>query len=311
MASLRFHGQYECYPAIMLIGRALFTWEWSHVHDVAKSCTRRRRRCKAMSLKVDVQQAIFAILTLITFLGTIYSVKNHTYLDTSDPSLTHLPHHLHQTHYFATKANFLNVLFIKRAWAWTSSAFFFLWITSPRQQRSIRSLSKWALATAIWLVFTSWFFGPALLERFIAVSGGECTISLPSGATLSIPSEFCFTKSSVSPYTHPYLFASPLLLPEGQWAIVPRMRRGHDVSGHIFLLTMSTLFLADQLALSLRSRSNSPWTPAHKYAVLYTLGTIAIWLFATYTTSLYFHTPLEKFTGYLLGIAGYALIRMI
>ncbi|KAI6032859.1 inositol phospholipid synthesis and fat-storage-inducing TM-domain-containing protein [Pisolithus orientalis] len=228
-----------------------------------------------MPFKVDVLQATFTILTLIIFLGTIYSVKNNTYLDTSDPFLTHLPHHLHETHYFATKANFLNVLFIKRAWAWTSSAFLFLWITSPRQQRSLRRLSRWALGTAVWLVFTSWFFGPALLERFIAASGGECTISLPSGAALSIPNEFCFTKSTVSPLTHPSLFASPLLLPEGHWTIVPRMRRGHD------------------------------------YAVMYTFGIIAIWLFATYTTTLYFHTPLEKLTGYLLGITGHVLTRII
>lgn len=266
---------------------------------------------KAMPFKVDVLQATFTILTLIIFLGTICSVKNNTYLDTSDPFLTHLPHHLHETHYFATKANFLNVLFIKRAWAWTSSAFLFLWITSPRQQRSIRRLSKWALGTAVWLVFTNWFFGPALLERFIAASGGECTVSLPSGAALSIPNEFCFTKSTVSPLTHPSLFASPLLLPEGHWTIIPRMRRGHDVSGHIFLLTLSTLFLADQLTLSLLSRSNSPWTPTHKYAVMYTFGIIAIWLFATYTTTLYFHTPLEKLTGYLLGITGHVLTRII
>ncbi|KAL4074231.1 Fat storage-inducing transmembrane protein [Scleroderma yunnanense] len=263
-----------------------------------------------MSFKIDVLQATFAVLTLIVFLGTVYSVKNNTYLDTSDPLITHLPHHLHNTHYFATKSNFLNVLFIKRAWAWTSSAFLSLWITSPHQQRSIRRLYKWALATAAWLVFTSWFFGPALLERFIAASGGECTVSLPSGAAFSIPNELCFTKSRISPVTHPSLFASPLLLPEGQWTAIPRMRRGHDVSGHLFLVTMSILFLADQLTVSLRSSSSS-WTHAHKYAIIYTAAIIGMWLFAAYTTSVYFHTPLEKLTGYLLGVAGYALTRII
>jgi len=250
-----------------------------------------------MPFKIDLLQASFTTLTLIIFLGTVYSVKNSTYLDTSDPVITHLPHHLHNTHYFATKSNFLNVVFIKRAWAWTSSTFLFLWITSPRQQRSVRRLSKWVAATAAWLVFTSWFFGPALIDRFIAASGGECTIVLPSGASFPIPNEFCFTKSRLSPLTHPGLFAYPLLLPEGPWTTTPRMRRGHDVSGHIFLLTMSVLFLSDQLTSSLRS-SPSAWTPAHKYAVIYTSAIIVIWLFAAYTTSVYFHTPLEKLTGY-------------
>lgn len=281
---------------------------------------------RAMPLKVDVFQAAFTTLTLTIFLGTVYSVQNNTYLDTSNPLLTHLPHHLHKTHYFASKSNYLNVVFIKRAWAWTSSAFFFLWATSPPQQRTYRRLVKWALGTAAWLLFTSWFFGPPLFERLIAASGGECTVLLPSGAIFSVPNEFCFTKSTISPFTHPLLFASPFLLPEGQWTAVPRMRSGHDVSGHIFLLTMSVLFLADELKPLLRSPS-STWTPLHKYSVLYTSAMIAIWLFAIYTTSVYFHAPLEKFSGYrecryscptlsltiiiVLGIAGYALTQVL
>ncbi|KIJ67629.1 hypothetical protein HYDPIDRAFT_84592 [Hydnomerulius pinastri MD-312] len=261
-----------------------------------------------MPVKIDVQQAAFTTVTLVLFIGTVYSVKNNTYLDTSNPFLTHLPHHLHKTDYFASKSNFLNVWFIKRAWGWTSFAFLFLWLTSAPHVRSMRRVLVWAVESAAWLAFTSWFFGPALLERLIAASGGECTISLPSGGAFAVPNEYCFTKSTVSPLTHPDLFTAPFLLPEGPWNAVPRLRKGHDVSGHVFLLTMSVLFLADQLRPSLRAAS---WPAMHKWAVLATTGLIAIWLFALGTTSVYFHTPLEKFTGYLLGIAGYGLTLLL
>ncbi|KAH7888464.1 inositol phospholipid synthesis and fat-storage-inducing TM-domain-containing protein [Phlebopus sp. FC_14] len=260
-----------------------------------------------MTVKIDVPQAAFTTVTLILFLGTVYSVKNSTYLDTSDPSLTHLPHHLHKTDYFASKSNILNVWFIKRSWGWTSLAFLFLWLTSPPKKRTLRRVLKWSVEMLVWLVFTSWFFGPALLERLIAVSGGECTVALPSGVAFSVPNEFCFTKSTVSPLTHPSLFAMPFVLPEEQWTVIPRLRKGHDVSGHVFLLTMSVLFLADQIEPSLRAAAWSRW---HRWAVGFTASVLGLGLLSLITTSVYFHTPLEKFTGYLLGVAGYSLTRM-
>ena len=72
--------------------------------------------------------------------------------------------------------------------------------------------------------------------------------------------------------------------------------RGHDVSGHIFLLTMSILFLTDQITHSLRH--DALWTAAHNLAVTANTVLIGIWVFATYTTAVYFHTPFEKLTGF-------------
>ncbi|KAH7920784.1 hypothetical protein BV22DRAFT_1020589 [Leucogyrophana mollusca] len=255
----------------------------------------------------DLRHGAFIAVTSILLFGTIYSVINDSYLDTSNPLLTHLPHPLHKTHYFANKANVLNVWFIKRAWGWTSIAFLLSWATSPRQQRTAGRVLKWAVETAVWLVFTSWFFGPAILERLIAASGGECMISLPTGAIIAVPVEYCFTKSTVSPSSHPNFFSTALLLPDDPWHAVPRLRRGHDVSGHVFLLTMSILFLADQLRHSLRT---APWPRLHNWAVAFNATLIGIWLLASYTTSLYFHSPFEKFTGYLLGVAGFALTQI-
>ncbi|KAJ3519592.1 hypothetical protein NM688_g9279 [Phlebia brevispora] len=244
--------------------------------------------------------AIGGSVSAIVFFGTVYSVVYDTFLDTSNPLLTHLPHPLHHTHYFASKRNWLNVLFTKKLWAWTSAAFFALFFTSPPSVRTKSRLFKFFLETAMWLLFTGWFFGPSLLERVTASTGGECVVHLPSGAVVTIPSDYCFTKSTISPATHPNLFTAPLMLPDDGWAQIPRLRRGHDVSGHLFLLTMSILFLSEQFQYSFASEV-STWPQYHKWAVVSNFFVVVTALFATYTTSIYFHTPFEKFTGFALG----------
>jgi hypothetical protein len=246
-------------------------------------------------MSFEVRYAAFGAITAILLFGTIHSVMHDTYLDTSNPLLTHLPHHLQSTHYFANKSNILNTYFIKRAWGWTSAAFFALWLTSPSHKRTVHRVVKWGVETAIWLIFTSWFFGPALLERLTVASGGVCTVHLPSGVAFSVPHDYCLTRTAISPETHPFLFSASLGVPDDGLPVIPRLRMGHDVSGHVFLLTMSVLFLMDQLSVSLRARA---WSPAHASAVAFNVVLVAIWLLGIYTTSVYFHLPFEKFTGY-------------
>lgn len=249
--------------------------------------------------------------------ATYLSVRNNTYLDTSNPILTSLPHPLHDTHYFANKKNLLNVVFIKKAWGWTSAAFFALFFMSTPKSVTpsttgtfswtFRRLMQYALATACWLFFSAWFFGPPVLDRVITASGGECVLHLPGphGAYIPVPPEYCTNRVRISPLSHPELFPSPLLgaaellskvgSPSG-WADIPRLRRGHDVSGHIFLLTLSICFLADQL--------RQTWNAKGKKGEWYDVGLLAnvamlcLWFFASWVTSLYFHSPLEKITGY-------------
>ncbi|KAG7446235.1 uncharacterized protein BT62DRAFT_104771 [Guyanagaster necrorhizus] len=244
----------------------------------------------------DIRISAFIAVTSVIFLAIAYSVVYGTYIDTSDPLLSHLPHHMAKSIYWATKSNFLNVYFIKYAWGWTSAAFLFSWATSSPDTRTASRIFKWVTETAAWLVFTSWFFGPALLDRAIIASGGDCFVSLPSGEIMTVPHGFCFTKSTLTPAERPHLFSASFIAPPG-WVGKPRLRKGHDVSGHIFLLTMSILFLADQLRPSLR-HSITHWSTLHKYAVAANVTLIAIWLFASATTSAYFHSPSEKFTGY-------------
>ncbi|KAI0644738.1 inositol phospholipid synthesis and fat-storage-inducing TM-domain-containing protein [Trametes meyenii] len=259
--------------------------------------------------------AALAALTTVVFIGTLYSVGYETYLDTSNPLITALPHHLHRTDYFASKKNPLNIYFTKKLWGWITVTFLFHFLTSPRAVRTKARLAQYLIATAVWLAFTTWFFGPPVFDRLTASTGGECTLHLPSGAVVTIPQQYCSTKSTVSTTTHSALFPASLLLPDGEWTGVPRLRKGHDVSGHVFLLTMSMLFLVDQLRQSFAPAptarpSDARWPSYHNWAVAFGGVVTFLSLFAVYTTSVYFHTPSEKFTGYLLGVAAFALTQL-
>ncbi|KAF5370774.1 hypothetical protein D9758_001954 [Tetrapyrgos nigripes] len=254
----------------------------------------------------DARWVAFTCVTLTVACGTAYSILYGTYLDTSNPLVAHLAHPLHKTHYWARKSNFLNVYFIKKAWGWTSAAFWLLWMTGSSSKRTFSRVLQWLTATFCWFIFTASFFGPPLLDRVIAASGGECIVVLPSGEPISVPAEYCYTRTTISPASHPEIITSSLL--PSEWTGVPRLRKGHDVSGHIFLLTMSVLFIADQLRPSLRLRD---WSAFHKWAMVNATAMIGVWCFSAYTTSLYFHSPFEKVTGYLLGVAGFAMTQLI
>ncbi|KAJ7783327.1 inositol phospholipid synthesis and fat-storage-inducing TM-domain-containing protein [Mycena metata] len=259
---------------------------------------------------MSATRVAFLAVSAVVLVGTVYSIAYNTYLDTSNPLLTHLPHPLGKTHRWASKGNPLNVYFIKKAWGWTTAAFLLAWSTGPPSTRTLPRLTRWLTATATWLVFTAWFFGPALIERIVLASGGECVLSLPDGAgAMSLPAEYCHARTSISPATHPALFASSsaFVLPAEWTGATPRLRKGHDVSGHIFLLTLSILLLAQQLAPSF---ALTRWSTPHRVAVSANLALIAIWLFATGTTSVYFHSPGEKISGYLLGLACFALAQI-
>lgn len=255
---------------------------------------RRFLNLTAMMYTRDQTVIAISLISAILLFGTLYSVVYNTYLDTSNPLLTHLPHPLSTTHYFATKSNPINVYFIKKAWGWTTAAFFFSWFTSPPQIRSVHRIFKYLALLVIWLLFTSWFFGPAIFERVIVASGGQCIIALPSGDPVIVPNDFCYRKITLAPETNPTLFTSTFTLPPG-WGAVPRLRKGHDVSGHVFLLTMSALFLFDQLRPSFRV---AHWSPLHRWAIIANVVIIGICLFAIGTTAVYFHSPFEKFTGF-------------
>jgi Fat storage-inducing transmembrane protein len=253
------------------------------------------------------RSVLLALLSATVLGGTLYSVINHTYLDTSDPLISRLPHPLHHQSIFAQKTNIFNSLFVKKAWGWTSAAFVAVWLTSPPHlRRTCEAWLRWAAATAVWGSFAAWFFGPSVLDRFLIASGGSCVLHLPpespgrSPVILTVPVEHCYTRATMSPSTHPTLFSPSLVaLVDSTWTARPRLYSGHDVSGHIFLLTISALFLHNQLQPAWKLIFSPEPTPVpFKVAVAAASSLFGLWLFMTLATSIYWHTPLEKITGF-------------
>ncbi len=220
--------------------------------------------------------------------GTYYSLQNSTYLDTSDPHLASQPHPLATTHTLASKRSLLNVVFLKWSWAWTTVAFLPLLLTSPIKRA--RRLLQWAFASVAWFILTSWFFGPSLFTRLTVASGGECGLHIEK-AFVPIPQTYCSTSIPVARSTHPELF--PVVFEgteQSNGPLIPRLRRGHDISGHVFLLTLCVLFLADQL--------RQTRTSAHHYAIVASGVLSLLWVFSLWVTSVFFHTPSEKISGF-------------
>ena len=253
---------------------------------------------------LDHRTLTFVLLVSTLAAGIAYSVHYNTYLDTSDPLIAHLPHPSHSDSYFARKSNVFNQVFVKKAWGWTSLAFLLIYATSPSEKRSLTRMGTWFATTWLWGTFTAWFFGPPLFERLLAYSGAECMVVVPPTTLandppylLNVPLEYCHTKSTVGIDTHPALFTSMLMLPAETWRGRPKLYRGHDVSGHIFLLTLCTFFLADQIAISLKPRP-VVFSRVHAAALNAALALLGIWWWMTLTTAVYFHTPIEKVTGF-------------
>jgi len=246
---------------------------------------------------LDFRFATLVLAALAVAHGTYFSLRHNTYLNTSDPVLTAQPHHLAATHTFASKRSPLNLIFLKWTWAWSTAAFLALLVptTSPHPRRTVRRLLQWTLATAAWFACAASFFGPSLLARLAAVSGAECGLHLGPASFVPIPTSFCAAGVPVTRAAHPELFPLVLVLtPEtdSDRPFVPRLRSGHDVSGHVFLLTLAVLFLADQL--------RQTRTVAHGYARAAVGALLALWVFSLWVTSVYFHSPSEKISGFCM-----------
>ena len=141
--------------------------------------------------------------------------------------------------YFAGKRNIFNLYFVKLGWLWTTLAFTLLQLTttkSSRQQRPashanannniFQALLRYSLITLTWIMTTQWFFGPALIDRSFTSTGGRC---VPRSGKLGTLTEGVDLSTVTTNLSCKYV--------GGKW------RGGHDISGHFFMLVLSSAFL--------------------------------------------------------------------
>ncbi|KAI9833538.1 MAG: hypothetical protein M1826_007152 [Phylliscum demangeonii] len=259
-------------------------------------------------LPTTVESVFFSLYPLTLLLGTVFSL-----LDPASRSAPYDP--LIRSHpldaapsYFARKQNVFNLFFAKLGWFWTSIAFIIFLATdgSPvavLTPRRLQGLIRYSLVTVWWLVVTRWFFGPGLIDRLFIATGGACThdTGIVSGVACKAVG--------------------------GTWF------GGHDLSGHFFILVLSTAFLwMEVLWVVLRAdgwpeerivvggtgggevriastesvvdesmrRPEAETRPAFKVA----LAVVALSWWMLLMTAAYFHSWFEKSTGLVVALLG-------
>ena len=169
--------------------------------------------------------------------------------------------------YFSQKTNLFNTLFVKYGWFWTSLAFF-LHVSRLRPSLRTKALTRWGLATAWWILITQWFFGAPIMDRAFLWTGGSCQQLEDNGMEMSAGKLF--------------VTSAACKVAGGKW------RGGHDLSGHVFLLTHASLFLWAELRPVV---GRLGWKGVENAVVATTLG---VWWWMLLMTGVYFHTPVEK-----------------
>jgi hypothetical protein len=225
-----------------------------------------------------------------------------------DPATRHAPYDIYsQSHdpshapsYFAKKSNLVNQLFVKRGWFWVTLSFLLFLLThrsfgTPAQhstRKRVQAALRWGLATLYWVFITQWFFGPAVIDRSFLLTGGACEIKQAAemGADIHPAKELV---SGVACKAR-----------GGRWA------GGHDISGHVFLLVLGSMFLFEEVLYGVlraarqrereaaglgaddesRAESVSGWDWAAKFAL--GVGALSLWMLLM--TAAYFHTWFEK-----------------
>lgn len=287
-------------------------------------------------------------------------------VDDTSPSIPSAPSSV-----FGDRRNFLNRYFIKYAWFWTTIGFIAQAITlrnpspadntissssnketerkrSSNEGQSLQatvmgsmsiSLLRFGVATLLWLFFARWFVGPALMERVRYYSGAECMSvdSTPSGigSLLNVDPRHCYTKQSLTPQTTPELFQGSLS--GASQSLRARWKGGHDISGHTYILILSSLYLLEEitpfavyLVPSILQRyllavfPRPLWAPQNPFVnspqfssqrarinIAVTLGILVLvttWTASLLSTTVFFHTPQEKISGLLVSLGASLLI---
>lgn len=204
-------------------------------------------------LPTPLECIALALFPAILLFGTLFSILS--------PTTRHAPYdHVTQSHsqdpavapsYFARKSNLFNVLFVKQGWAWLAAAFAAFLFTHPSTAtatRRARAGIRWAVVTAWWFLVTQWCFGPAIIDRGFRWTGGKCEMA---------ERELAMGDTSVGEMVTSVACKAA----GGKW------KGGHDISGHVFLLVLSSAFLMEEVGWAVLRWSN--WGPDERAVVMH------------------------------------------
>ncbi|KAF5021472.1 hypothetical protein F66182_6493 [Fusarium sp. NRRL 66182] len=276
-------------------------------------------------LPTPLERACLILFPAFLIFGTIFSVISpQTRASPYDPiTQSHHQDPSFSPSYFARKSNIFNVLFVKRGWAWITVAFLAFNFSHPSTAaagRRLRACLRWAIVTGTWFLVTQWCFGPALIDRGFRWTGGRCELARR---------EIEFGDNSVGDK----VTAVACKAAGGKW------KGGHDISGHVFLLTLGTAFLMQEVGWAvlrwsgkldeercvvmndgaLKSANVESDTsigegaeePALGLGGKFAVGVMGLSLWMLLMTAIYFHTWFEKFTGLLTAFTAFYAVYIV
>jgi hypothetical protein len=182
-------------------------------------------------------------------LGSLYSLIDPA--TRASPYSASSQSHVHELapSYFAQKSNLFNVIFVKRGWFWVTVSYFLFLFTHPstgpsRQPaltpKRIQGIIRWAIVTVWWIFVTQWFFGPAIIDRGFTLTGGQCELVRDAEAGKVEMDD-----------TRQFLTSLACKAVGGKW------KGGHDISGHVFILVLGSMFLLEEVLFVLLRSARS------------------------------------------------------
>lgn len=186
-----------------------------------------------------LESALLAIYPATLILGSLFSLINADaraapYNTTSQSHDSNVA-----PSYFAQKSNLFNQVFVKRGWFWiTVSYFLFLFThasTGPSGSpaltpKRVRGAIRWGIVTIWWIFVTQWFFGPPIIDRGFTLTGGQCELVKEAEEGNLVMDE-----------TRQFVTGMACKAVGGKW------KGGHDISGHVFLLVLGSMFLLEEV----------------------------------------------------------------
>jgi len=284
---------------------------------------------RAPLLPTSLERIILAVYPATLVIGSLFALLDPT--ARSAPYNATTQSHFAKTapSYFAKKSNIFNQFFVKQGWAWVTISYFFFLFTHPSTgppaslyvtPRRVQGVLRWAIVTAWWIFVTQWFFGPAIIDRGFLLTGGQCElVEQAEAGNVEMDNARQFVTGVACKAVG------------GKW------RGGHDISGHVFLLVLGSMFLLEEVthALLRSSRAKeertilmndgttksaeveiqpgsdleeaSGWT----WGVRIILGVAGLSLYMLLMTAAYFHTWFEKFTGLVVALSGIFVVYFV
>jgi hypothetical protein len=255
-------------------------------------------------LPTTLEAALLILYPSTLILGSLFALIDPTTRNAPYSILTQSHDPAFAPSYFAKKGNLFNTVFVKRGWFWITASYLLFLFTHPSTSgsaRRVQGLARWALVTVWWVFVTQWFFGPAIIDRGFMYTGGACELVAEEVAG-----------------GLPLLEAERLVSGMACKAVGGKWAGGHDISGHVFLLVLGSMFLFEEvLYVVLRkplaeertvvmqdgsvksaaaesknedSGKGQPWDLGVKAAL--GVGVLSIWMLLM--TAIYFHTWFEK-----------------